>query len=80
MDRSFHFIGTDLWLKGLREASWKCHIRLMVQKEWGEIDGEIVQRERSKERGGGWRSNSGKLLWFFKCGIYFIFLIFKKLI
>lgn len=80
VDHCFNFIGTDLGLKGLREASWKCCVRLIVQKEWGEIHGEVVQWERSKERGGGWRNNSGKLLWFFKHGFYFIFLIFKKLV
>lgn len=30
MDHSLHFIGTDLWFKGLRDACWKCHVRLMV--------------------------------------------------
>lgn len=51
------FIGTDLWLKGLRDASWKCHIRLIVQKEWGERQRSCAVGERSKERGGEWRNN-----------------------
>lgn len=41
-DDSFHFIGTDLWHKGLKDASWKCHIRVKAQKERGERDKEVM--------------------------------------
>lgn len=44
-------IGTVLWLKSLRDASWKCHIGLTVQKEWEERDRSCAVGEREAKGG-----------------------------
>lgn len=52
VDHTCHFIVADLWLNSLRDASWKCHLRLMVQREWGERGKRIcIVEEGEKQRG-----------------------------
>lgn len=69
----FILLAQIMRLKSLNYCFWKCQVRVMAQKEWGERDRSCAGGERDHERGGEWRDNLLTLLQLFKHWIILIF-------